>query len=73
MVKTSQGVANDLGEEVLPKGKKYTMKMLNAVDDFAHLVSGSWTTDKATNHMVADLLAQLQDQIERPARKPSKG
>ncbi|MGB5700797.1 MAG: DNA-directed RNA polymerase subunit beta, partial [Muriicola sp.] len=54
--KTSQGVANDLGEEVLPKGKKYTMKMLNAVDDFAHLVSGSWTTDKATNHMVADLL-----------------
>jgi len=54
--KTSQGVVNDLGEEVLPKGKKYTMKMLNAVDDFAHLVSGSWTTDKATNAMVADLL-----------------
>ncbi|WP_372945980.1 DNA-directed RNA polymerase subunit beta, partial [Muriicola sp.] len=54
--KTSQGVVNDLGEEVLPKGKKYTMKMLNAVDDFAHLVSGSWTTDKATNVMVADLL-----------------
>ncbi|HMB61450.1 MAG TPA: DNA-directed RNA polymerase subunit beta, partial [Eudoraea sp.] len=54
--KTSQGVLNDLGEEVLPKGKKYTMKMLNAVDDFAHLVSGSWTTDKATNILVADLL-----------------
>jgi DNA-directed RNA polymerase subunit beta len=54
--KTSQGVANDLGEEVLPKGKKYTMKMLNAVDDFAHLVSGSWTTDKGTNVLVADLL-----------------
>ncbi len=54
--KTSQGVMNDLGEEVLPKGKKYTMKMLNAVDDFAHLVGGSWTTDKDTNIMVADLL-----------------
>jgi len=54
--KTSQGVVNDLGEEVLPKGKKYTMKMLNAVDDFAHLVSGSWTTDKTTNVLVADLL-----------------
>ena len=26
--KTSQGVMNDLGEEVLPKGKKYTQKML---------------------------------------------
>ena len=54
--KTSQGVLNDLGEEVLPKGKKYTMKMLNAVDDFAHLVGGSWTTDKESNTMVADLL-----------------
>lgn len=54
--KTSQGVLNDLGEEVLPKGKKYTLKMLNAVDDFAHLVGGSWTTDKDTNTAVADLL-----------------
>ena len=25
----SQGVMNDLGEEVLPKGTKYTIKMLN--------------------------------------------
>ena len=54
--KTSQGVQNDLGEEVLPKGKKYTIKMLNAVDDFAHLVSGSWTTDNKTNAQVNDLL-----------------
>ncbi|MBD1262897.1 DNA-directed RNA polymerase subunit beta [Maribacter polysiphoniae] len=54
--KTSQGVLNDLGEEVLPKGKKYTMKMLNSVDDFAHLVAGTWTTDKDTNELVADLL-----------------
>ncbi len=54
--KTSQGVLNDLGEEVLPKGKKYSMKMLNSVDDFAHLVSGSWTTDSTTNISVADLL-----------------
>ena len=54
--KTSQGVLNDLGEEVLPKGKKYTLKMLNAVDDFAHLVGGSWTTDKDCNVLVTDLL-----------------
>lgn len=54
--KTSQGVLNDLGEEVLPKGKKYTQKMLNSVDDFAHLVGGSWTTDKDTNGSVTDLL-----------------
>lgn len=54
--KTSQGVMNDLGEEVLPKGKKYTIKMLNAVDDFAHLVSGSWTMDEKANTLIADLL-----------------
>ncbi|HEA21792.1 hypothetical protein LCGC14_0896420 [marine sediment metagenome] len=54
--KTSQGVLNDLGEEVLPKGKKYSQKMLNSVDDFAHLIGGSWTTDKDTNDSVIDLL-----------------
>ena len=54
--KTSQGVFNDLGEEVLPKGKKYTLKMLNAVEDFAHLISGTWTTDAHTNALVNDLL-----------------
>jgi len=54
--KTSQGVLNDLEEEILPKGKKYTMKMLNSVDDFAHLVGGSWTTDTDLNNIIADLL-----------------
>jgi DNA-directed RNA polymerase subunit beta len=37
---------NDLGEEVLPKGKKYTQKMLNAVEDFAHLSKGQWVADE---------------------------
>ncbi|WP_308990822.1 DNA-directed RNA polymerase subunit beta [Mariniflexile litorale] len=54
--KTAQGIFNDLGEEVLPKGKKFTQKMLNAVDDYAHLVSGKWTTDEHTNQLVADLI-----------------
>ena len=54
--KTSQGVMNDLGEEVLPKGKKYTQKMLYAVEDFAHLSNGQWVADDATNKMVNDLI-----------------
>ena len=54
--KTAQGVFNDLGEEVFPKGKKYTLKMLNAVDDYAHLVAGKWTTDKKINAMVSELI-----------------
>lgn len=54
--KTAQGVQNDLGEDTLPKGKKYTLKMLNSVEDFSHLTKGTWTTDKGTNALVADLL-----------------
>ncbi len=54
--KTAQGVQNDLGEEILPKGKKYTQKMLNSVDDYAHLTQGTWTTDDHLNALVADLL-----------------
>ena len=54
--KTSQGVMNDLGEEVLPKGKKFTQKMLNAVEDFAHLTQGQWTVDDAVNRLVNELI-----------------
>ncbi|MDO6737239.1 DNA-directed RNA polymerase subunit beta [Wenyingzhuangia sp. 2_MG-2023] len=54
--KTSQGVQNDLGEEVFPKGKKYTLKMLNSVTDFTHLTKGSWTTDDQINELVAELI-----------------
>tara|TARA_B100000787_G_scaffold118833_1_gene88925 strand:- start:8504 stop:12319 length:3816 start_codon:yes stop_codon:yes gene_type:complete len=54
--KTSQGVFNDLVEEVLPKGKKYTLKMLNAVEDYVHLTSGTWTTDAKINSHVSELI-----------------
>ena len=54
--KTSQGVQNDLGEEVLPKGKKYTLKLLSKIDDFTHLTKGMWTTSSETNRLVADLI-----------------
>ncbi|GFZ78667.1 DNA-directed RNA polymerase subunit beta [Aquaticitalea lipolytica] len=54
--KTAQGIFNDLGEEIIPKGKKYTLKMLNAVDDYTHLTSGTWTTDDHTNNLIADLI-----------------
>ena len=54
--KTCQGVQNDLGEEILPKGKKYTLKMLTAVDDYTHLTKGIWTTLEATNKLIADLI-----------------
>jgi len=54
--KTCQGVQNDLGEDVLPKGKKYTLKMLSTVEDYTHLTKGSWTTALETNELIADLI-----------------
>ena len=54
--KTCQGVQNDLGEEVLPKGKKYTLKMLSKVEDYTHLTRGTWTTTNETNRLIADLI-----------------
>ena len=54
--KTCQGVQNDLGEEILPKGKKYTLKMLTAVEDYTHLTRGIWTTNDQTNKLIADLI-----------------
>ena len=54
--KTSQGVQNDLGEDVFPKGKKYTLKMLNSVSDYTHLTKGSWTTDDTLNALIGELI-----------------
>ncbi len=54
--KTSQGVQNDLGEVVFPKGKKFTLKMLNAINDFEYLTKGIWTTDKKINKLVNQLI-----------------
>jgi DNA-directed RNA polymerase subunit beta len=54
--KTCQGVQNDLGEEVLPKGKKYSLKMLSKVEDYTHLTKGMWTTTSEVNKLIADLI-----------------
>ena len=56
--KTSQGVYNDLKEEVIKKGVKYTQKMLQNVEDYLNL-NGSetvWTTDEDKNELVKELL-----------------
>ena len=54
--KTCQGVYNDLGEEVLSKGKKYTTKMLSNIEDYTHLTKGAWTTSDDTNNLISSLL-----------------
>ncbi|MFL2600719.1 MAG: DNA-directed RNA polymerase subunit beta [Flavobacteriaceae bacterium] len=54
--KTCQGITNDLGEEIMPKGKKYSLKLLSSVDDYTHLSKTTWTTSKETNSLIADLI-----------------
>lgn len=54
--KTSQGVENDLNEVVIPKGTKFTQKILNSIDDFTRITGGIWTTDSEKNELIATLL-----------------
>jgi DNA-directed RNA polymerase subunit beta len=54
--KTCQGVFNDLNEDVIPKGTKFTLKVLNGVADYTHLTGGTWTTDDDKNVLIDALL-----------------
>ncbi len=54
--KTSQGVSNDLNEVVIPKGTKFTQKVLNAIDDYTRVTGGQWTTDSEKNVLIATLI-----------------
>ena len=54
--KTCQGIFNDLGEELIPKGKKYSQKLLNEIDDYTHLVDSSWSVDPKVNSLASTLL-----------------
>lgn len=54
--KTSQGVKNDLNEEVIPKGTKFTQKILNSIDDYTRITGGVWTTDEDKNELITSLI-----------------
>ena len=53
--RTSQGVHNILGEEVITKGTKFTQKLLEKID-FSEVNPGNWTTDKEKNEQIERLL-----------------
>ena len=53
--KTSQGVKNYLNEDVVPKGVKFSYKMLQSMN-FLQVNPNKWTTDKQKNDMIRDLL-----------------
>jgi DNA-directed RNA polymerase subunit beta len=54
--KTCQGVINELGEVVIPKGKKFSQKQLNAIEDYSSISTDGWTTEKHKNVLINDLI-----------------
>ncbi len=53
--KTSQGINNNFKEEVVPKGAKFTVKMLQGID-YSSVNPSKWTTDKDKNLLIKTLL-----------------
>ncbi|MBL7900474.1 MAG: DNA-directed RNA polymerase subunit beta [Bacteroidia bacterium] len=53
--RTSQGVTNILGEQIIPRGTKFTQKLLERID-YSEVNPGNWTTDKDKNEQIERLL-----------------
>lgn len=53
--KTSQGVTNLIGEELIPKGTKFTQKLLEKID-YTEVNPMGWTTDEETNKTIELML-----------------
>lgn len=53
--KTSQGIYNNFKEEIIPKGSKFTVKMLQSID-YSVVNPNKWTTDKDKNNLIKELL-----------------
>ena len=54
--KTSQGVNNDLEEEIIPKGAKFTLKLLQSVEDYVNVSGADWTVDADKNELIKQLI-----------------
>jgi DNA-directed RNA polymerase subunit beta len=53
--KTSQGVKDNFENEIIPKGTKFTQKILNDID-YINVNPNRWTTDKDRNESISKLL-----------------
>ena len=54
--KTSQGVQNDLEEEVISKGTKFTLRLLQNVEDYNNISGADWTVDSDKNELIKQLV-----------------
>ena len=56
--KTSQGVKDYIGNEIIPKGSKFTQKALNDID-YTTVHVTKWTTDAHKNDMIRDVIVNF--------------
>jgi DNA-directed RNA polymerase subunit beta len=54
--RTCQGVSSDLNEILIPKGTKFTQKLLNGIEDYHEVSTDGWTTDDDKNGLIKNLL-----------------
>tara|TARA_R110001592_G_scaffold129066_4_gene341367 strand:+ start:2623 stop:6447 length:3825 start_codon:yes stop_codon:yes gene_type:complete len=54
--KTSQGVVNFYNEEIIAKGTKFSVKVLEKINDFSFIDAKNWTTSDEINDLVKQLL-----------------
>ncbi len=55
MAKTSQGVKDYYNVDVIPRGAKFTLKLLQDID-FHNINPNKWTTDKDKNETIKTLI-----------------
>ena len=55
--KTSQGILSNLGDDLIPKGVKYTLKALQSIDyDTVNTRTTKWVVDKVLNVKIQSLM-----------------
>jgi DNA-directed RNA polymerase subunit beta len=60
--KTSQGVFNNYKEEIIPKGTKFTLKLLSTLN-FDELNPAGWTTSDHTNALIKRLFVNFNTRV----------
>jgi DNA-directed RNA polymerase subunit beta len=62
--KTSQGLFNVYGEELIAKGTKFTNKNLSDID-YTHINANNWTTDADKNEHVRLILSNYKNRLNQ--------
>ena len=54
--KVSQGVVNNLDEEIIAKGAKFTLKLLTSIENYREVKGTNWTDSEEDNNLINQLL-----------------